>query len=348
MEPMRVGIVAACSAVGQVELALGTEMLRESGFEVKVHPQCARQHFTFAGTDEERAEAFYEYAIDDGIDVIWCARGGYGAGRLLPILRKLAEQLGAPSERKLLVGYSDVTMLHEFVRKDWSWGTLHAPMPAANLRALRSEEWTAIVDLVGGRATTPPWQQTRLRFLTDPPSQPIRAELIGGNLSLWTSLAGTDFQPRARRRILFFEDLSERPYRIDRMLTQVVQSGMLDGAAAIVLGDFTDCDDENNQCLKTPADDESWQRLRRGDWSSAERMPLRKVYSLDEALGEIFGTVGRRMGIPVAAGLPVGHGPNFSPLPLGARYELRPEGSLRLMSWKWLRTSPSPGTPGKG
>jgi muramoyltetrapeptide carboxypeptidase len=338
--PVRVGVVAPCSPVGQVELGFGIEVLREAGFEVKVHPQCAKQHFVCAGTDQERAEAFFEYAYDPEVDVIWSARGGYGAGRLLPLLAEMSQSRGKPAQNppKLLVGYSDVTMLHEFVRKHWGWATLHAPMPAANLRTLKPEEWRAVVELVKGHMLPIPWQQTRLTWLTDPPAAPIRAELIGGNLSLWASLAGTDFQPRCRGKIIFLEDLAEKPYRIDRMFTQVVQAGMMNGVVALVLGDFTDCADENVMVLKQPDDNASRLRLR-GDWSSGQRVSLRRTYSLDESFDETFGAVGRRMEIPVARGLPVGHGPNFSPLPLGARYEVSPDGSVELRRWRWLRKS---------
>jgi muramoyltetrapeptide carboxypeptidase len=332
--PLCVGVVAPCSPVGQVELGFGVEVLREAGFEVKVHPQCSKQHFVCAGTDQERAEALFEYAHNPEIDVIWSARGGYGAGRLLPLLAEMSHSRGKPP-KKLLVGYSDVTMLHELVRKHWGWATLHAPMPAANLRALKPAEWQATVDLVNGRKTAIPWQQTRLQWLTDPPAGPLRAELIGGNLSLWASLAGTDFQPRCRGKIIFLEDLDEKPYRIDRMFTQIVQAGMMDGVAAVVLGDFTDCADENVTVLKQPEDESSRSRLR-GDWSSGQRTSLRRTYSLDEALEEIFGGVCRKMNIALAKGLPVGHGPNFSPLPLGARYELKPNSSIELLRWKWL------------
>src|SRR5262245_14625338 len=96
---LKVGIVAPCSPVGQVELGFGVEVLRESGFEVKVHPQCAKQHFVCAGTDQERAEAFFEYAHDPEVDVMWSARGGYGAGRLLPLLMNMTRQRGKPTQK---------------------------------------------------------------------------------------------------------------------------------------------------------------------------------------------------------------------------------------------------------
>jgi muramoyltetrapeptide carboxypeptidase len=331
---MRVGIVAPSSPCGQVELELGVERLAREGFDVIVHPQCARRHFTFSGSDDERADALCELAYDADIDVLWCARGGYGAARLLPFLEGVSNERGVPP-RKLLVGYSDITVLHEFVRHRWHWPTLHAPMPAADLSAIKTEEWRGTVELVKGNRPSIPYEQPCLSFLTDRPGKSITGELIGGNLSLWQSLMGTPWQPGARGKLLFFEDLSEPFYRIDRMFTQVVQAGGLDGARAIVLGDFTDCKDESHQVLKPPATDEEREQIRR-DRAAAPRVPLRKTYDLREAIDVIFADVGRHAGIPVVTGLPVGHGPNFAPLPLGATYELRADGALRLTEWDWL------------
>jgi len=325
-QSMKVGIFAASSAVPKFEFERGVNHLRATGFDPVVHAQVPAQHFTFAGRDEERAAAIYEYATDPTIPVLWAARGGYGAGRLLPLLDDLTAQRGAPPRGKLLVGYSDVTVLHEFVRQRWGWSTLHAPMPAAsNFSTLDEREYAAIVAYVRGQRAEAPWAHAPLTWLTNPPRATITGELIGGNLSLWQTLAGTPYQPSGAGKILFFEDLGEAYYRIDRMAVQIEQSGMLDDAAAIVLGDFCDCKDEDNQC-----------------WANAEgteKKSLRRTYSEREAFDEIFGRVGRRLNIPVAYGLPVGHGPHFAPLPLGAQYAFDPAGRLSLMEWDWLKTA---------
>src|SRR5207244_4749035 len=110
------------------------------------------------------------------------------------------------------------------------------------------------------------------------------------------------------------EDVDERPYRIDRMLTQIVQAGGLDDVRAIILGDFTNCDDEASTCLK-PLEPGTNPRKLLESVNQRERIPLRKLYPIDTALREIFGPVGAKLGIPIAMGLPVGHGPNYSPLP---------------------------------
>jgi muramoyltetrapeptide carboxypeptidase len=324
VKTMPVGIFAASSVVPKLEFETGIDHLREYGFDPHIEAQVASEEFIFPGTDDARAEAIYRLALDPNIEVLWAARGGYGAGRLLPLLEKLTSERGAPKQRKLLVGYSDVTVLHEFVRARWNWSTLHAPMPAAsNFANLDPREWQAIVDYVKGKPATPPWLDTMLRWMNRPPDRTLRAELIGGNLSLWAALAGTRFAQAGRRgKIVFLEDVDEPFYRIDRMMVQLEQSGMLDGAAAIVLGDFTNCKDESNQCL--------------ADRATGAKKPLRKVFEQHEAFEHIFGALGKRLDVPIAIGLPVGHGPHYAPLPLGAQYELSRDGKLKLLEWDWI------------
>jgi muramoyltetrapeptide carboxypeptidase len=322
--PIRIGIFAGSSIVPTVELDAGLEHLKKSGFDPHVQPQVTEHWFMFPGSDDARAESIYELANDRAISVLWAARGGYGAGRLLPILENLTRTRGVPAQKKLLVGYSDVTVLHQFVRTRWGWSTLHAPMPSAsNFDALDDKEWQSIVDFIQRKPATPPWEQAMLRWMTGAPSAPIDAELIGGNLSLWAALAGTPWAENGAGKIIFLEDVDEAFYRIDRMMVQLEQSGAFDGARAIVLGDFTNCHDEDNTC--------------RASRNADERKPLRKVFEQAEAFEQIFSPISRRTGVPIAAGLPVGHGPNFAPLPLGARYSLSPAGKLKLLNWDWLQ-----------
>jgi muramoyltetrapeptide carboxypeptidase len=319
---MRIGIVAPSSAVGQVELATGAAHLRSAGLEVVVHPQCSGLHYTFAGADADRAKAVYDLATDPSIDVVWAAGGGYGATRLLPLLDDLSEEFGNP-RHKLLVGYSDITVLHEYVRSRWNWSSLHFPMPsAASFPAIEPTHFEAAVQLVHGRKPADPWNSRPLVFLSSAPTTPLRGVMVGGNLSLYAALTGTPYAPIASPgRIIFLEDIDEAPYRIDRMATQLLQNGLFHGSIAIVLGDFTNCRDEPAQVLAP---------------DGSGKAPLRPKIDVTAALRETFGSIGQRLGVPVAMGLPVGHGPNFAPLPLGAEYTLTPGGTLHLERWSWL------------
>lgn len=316
---MKVAIVAPSSVVPPVELDMGVARLREAGLDVTVHPQCRARHFTYAGTDAQRAGAFFEVASDPQFQIIWCARGGYGATRLLPLLKALESERGM-RPRKLLVGYSDITALHAFVNRHWGWPTLHASMPTASYFGPHTPEWRAMLGAaIEGRPVFPSGQ-TALAFLTTPPSGPVEAPLIGGNLSILAAMCGTPWFPDTRGKILFIEDVDEAWYRLDRMVTQLLQAGAFEGVRAIVLGNFQGCRDDVTMGLRGPG--------------SSDPVPLREPIPEDQALAEIFGSVGERLGIPVAKGLPVGHGPDHWPIPLNAPYRLHPTGRLELVEWE--------------
>jgi muramoyltetrapeptide carboxypeptidase len=330
-----VGIVAPSFVVPQVELKLGVEKLREAGFAPKVHPQVRRRHLFFAGDDAERAQAFFDYAFDSSIPVIWLARGGYGATRLLPWLDRMTAQRGIP-HKKLLVGYSDATALMEFARSRWNWSTLHGPMPALReFSQLDERDFKATTRLVRGMDATLPFAKRRLRFLTAPPAGEVRAQLVGGNLSVWTAMIGTPYEGMTRGRLLFFEDVGESLYRVDRMVQQIASSGGFVEAKGLVLGTFEGCNDVTTQALKSVPGPKTRAKTLSTP-KPGQLKPLRPLMERGRVLREIFGSIGECYRIPVASGVPVGHGPVYPPLPLGATYSLSPRGELRLLDWDWL------------
>ncbi len=323
-----VGIVAPSSKVSAVELELGLDRIREAGFSLSVHPQCKKGYFYFAGKDSDRAQAFYDYAVDSRFSVIWCARGGYGAVRLLPHLEKMAASRGVP-QKKLLVGYSDASALLEFVRTRWGWSTLHAPMPGLrNFPSLKKSEFEQTVQWIKGEKVKKPWG--KLKFFEPAPKRPVEAEAVGGNLAVLSSLIGTPFVPRLRGKIVVFEDVDESLYRVDRMFQQLLMARCLEGVQAIVLGGFQNCNDHVSLTLKRGRE----KRLHSPRPSDLE--PVRKKFTQLEALKKTFASVGECLGIPIAHGLPIGHGPGHTPIPLGARYRLNPNGSFELVHWDWL------------
>ncbi len=189
-----IGIVATSAAVPQIELEYGVSRLREQGFEVRVHPVVSRQHRFFAGTDLERATALLEYARDPSIDIIWCARGGSGAARVIEIVSRAR---GIP-RGKLLLGYSDVTALLEFARTQWGWQTVHSPMPGTReFSLLPPQDWKALMGVVGAFASgkSMPVLSHRLKYIGSVrPKAAIEAPLVGGNMTVWDTLVGTPFE----------------------------------------------------------------------------------------------------------------------------------------------------------
>ena len=288
---MRVVVVAPSGPVDRERLEGGVARLRGAGAEVEVHPHALAQTPLTAGTDEQRLAAVADAAWDSRSGVVWAARGGYGATRLLPALEKLTAQRGVPP-RKLLVGYSDVTALHAFARRRWGWATLHGLMVVN-----KGQEWpeTLAAAAQGERPGA-----MAVGWWTPPPAEAVEAELVGGNLALVAALCGTPDQIDAGGRLLFLEDVNEPLYKIDRMLMQLDQAGVTRGCRGLVLGTFSHTDE-------------------------VEGLTLREVV-LDFA---------GRTGLPVAAGLPAGHGDDCRPVPLGATWRITPAGEAACAAWDW-------------
>ena len=330
-----IGIVAPSAKVPKVELDLGVAKIKAAGFEVHTHPQCRKSHLFFAGTDEERASALMDYAKNPDVSVIWCARGGSGAIRVLPLLDRWRPASRGRS-RKLLIGYSDATALMDYVHRKWGWSILHAPMPSMRkFSILENADWAAIQSWIRKEHATAPWGGLKLEFWSRAPKKSVSGPLVGGNLTVWNGLLGTPYAPKPGKSLLFFEDIDEAHYRIDRMVQQQILSGAWDQVRAIVLGNFLNCRDYAPSVLKSQPNAESLSRLLSAP-EPEELQPLRATLEQKEGLRKIWTDVGQRLGIPVAFGLPVGHGPEVSPLPLGADYRLTPKGILELVNWDWF------------
>jgi muramoyltetrapeptide carboxypeptidase len=226
---------------------------------------------------------------DPGVKAVWCARGGYGCGRLLPLVDyKLIRR-----NPKILIGYSDITALAIAITKETGLATYHGPVGSADFTDFTLGHLRGAV-MAGGAYSpvfrpevTPEGSVYEAYTIT-----PGRATgpLWGGNLSLLAAAVGTDFAPPIKGSLLFIEEIGEKPYRIDRMLTQLRQAWDLGGCAGVALGVFRGCEaDEDDRSL-----------------------------TLRETLTERFGD----LGVPVAYGFPIGHISDMCTLPLGVRGEM--------------------------
>jgi len=261
-----VALIAPAGPALPERVAVATANIAALGLRVQEGQSLRAQNGYFAGTDAERLHDLHAAFADSTVQAVWCVRGGYGCTRLLPNLDfKLIKH-----NPKLFIGYSDITALHTAIRQTTGLMTFHAPVAAAPFTpfsetALRrlffegmASDWLPLNDKAYSiRAGT------------------ARGPLTGGNLTVLTALAGTDWEPDFRNGIVALEDVGERPYRIDRMLTQLLQATNLRRAAGIALGDFTDCDPKPGEPSLT----------------------LREV--LEDRLGGL--------GIPVWGGYPFGH-----------------------------------------
>ncbi len=230
----------------------------------------ARDGF-FAGSDQRRVAELRAALADDAADAILCARGGHGATRLLASIN--ADEVSAAGKR--IVGFSDITALHALWARA-SVPSLHAPM-VASLSKLDDTHFARFVAALEGRT---PGLVTGLETLT---SGLARGPLRGGNLAVLVALLGTPYAPPLKGAVLFLEDVGERPYRVDRMLTSLRHAGVFERVRGVVLGAFTEA---------APGED-----------------GVRVEDVLRERLGDLD--------VPVAAGLGAGHIDDNLELPLG-------------------------------
>lgn len=317
-----VGVVAPSSPAPLVELELGATRLMNEGFQVYFHPQVKRVEGLFAGSDTERALALLDYAFDPDLKVVWAARGGYGAVRILPILDEVTKKVGTP-EPKLLVGFSDATVLLEYARVNWGWRTIHGPMPATfHIERVKGKDWKRFTDVLAGDVYGFEFElkaMYRPEDFTLTSKKKIHGEIVGGNLAMIHSVLGTPYALDLDGKILFLEEVSEAPYKIDRMVQTLLLSRALSGVRAIVLGTFTDCKDVSPQVYAAPPKGKQKPKLK----------PLRRTLSERQAIEVIFGDLGETLGIPIFYGLPVGHGDGAGCIELGVRAELTASGTLR-------------------
>jgi muramoyltetrapeptide carboxypeptidase len=334
---INVGIIAPSSVVPKVEFEIGVQYLKDSELNVTVHPTVLGQHYFYPASDEDRARAFLDYTFNDDIDALWCARGGYGATQLLPFLEKVTRK--RKPKRKVLLGYSDATALLEFVRTQWGWETIHAPMPSLRtFSILKEKESGSLLNYLTHACNKEEKlypTSFKLEWVYKPKIvKTVQAPLVGGNLAVWNSLIGTPYAGAAAKKILFFEDIQENIPRVNRMLHQLEQSGGLKDVEAIVLGDFLECNDSVAQCLESPLS----KKLTTEERETFLRHPpkeamitIRKLYAPEESLDYVFRSLGERTRIPVLKGVPVGHGPHYFPLYLGKKHTLSMNGNFSIV-----------------
>ncbi|MGW2067632.1 S66 peptidase family protein [Streptomyces sp. NPDC001953] len=234
----RVAVVAPSGPVREERLAAGLDILRAWELDPVVAPHVLDRHPDFpylAGTDADRAADFQAAWCDPDVSAVLCARGGYGAQRMVELLDWDALRAAGP---KVLVGFSDITALHEACASRLGLVTLHGPMASAVdfIKNTRAQDHL--------RATL--FEPESVRTIASPGFALVpgraRGVTLGGCLSMLASELGTPgARSGARGGLLLIEDVGEEAYRIDRILTQLLRSGWLDGVAGIALGSWERC-----------------------------------------------------------------------------------------------------------
>jgi len=240
-----IGICAPASPPTPAEdVGKGIQYLERLGYRVEVGRNVFKRHGYLAGTDRGRADDLNTFFSNPGIRAIFIARGGYGAHRILPLL----DYSLIRRNPKILVGYSDITAIQFAILAKAGVITFSGPMVAADMSGGLSG---AAEELFWRWMTSPaaPPPVTGEQLFTSRAGTRTSAEgrLIGGNLSLISALLGTEYFPSLYRPVYLLEEIGERPYRIDRMLTHMKIAGVLDRAAGVAFGRFIDCRPEQGK-----------------------------------------------------------------------------------------------------
>jgi muramoyltetrapeptide carboxypeptidase len=274
----KIGVVAPAGCVDEEALETGAAALRSKGFEVEFSPSTRARKGYLAGDAEARARDMVSLFRRSDIDAIFCARGGFGAIQTLPFLG--GEIRNRP---KIFAGYSDITVLLNWFLQKFEIVTFHAPMVAMDLaNGLTARSEAQLWDTLTGKCKS--WKVKLGEIIRPGRSE---SDMMGGCLSMLVTTLATPYEIDTRGKLLFLEDVGEKPYRIERMLTHLKMAGKLDGVAGVVLGDFTACEGDGPRDVR-------------------------------EVVGEIFAAAP----YPVVMGLTAGHGEENLTLPFGVKMAL--------------------------
>ncbi|WP_435206914.1 S66 peptidase family protein [Micromonospora sp. bgisy143] len=283
----RVRVVSPGGTPNPTNMARGIEILRSWGLEVELGEHVYAKYGYLAGTDAQRLADLNAALNDPGVRGVFAARGGYGTQRIVDAI----DVSGLRRDPRVVVGFSDITSLHGRLWRETGLVTFYGPMVNWSDSRTGPESAEALRSAV---MTTAPVTITRdPAETTAPVVVPGRASgpLLGGTLTMLSTSLGAADAPRFDDAILFFEDVDEAPYSIDRMLTELRRVGVLSRVAGVVVGQIT------NSVGGA------------GEWDAAAVLKDR-LYDL---------------GVPVLGGLRLGHGNGQLTVPLGARASIDAE-----------------------
>ncbi|MEO8399523.1 MAG: LD-carboxypeptidase [Ignavibacteriaceae bacterium] len=288
-----IGLIAPASFITEDELKESIKNLESLEFKVAYTKNILAKYGYLAGTDEQRASDVNEMFERKDIDGIVCARGGYGCARILPLLNYELIK----NNPKILIGYSDVTALLYGIYKKTGLVCFHGPVGISTFNNFSTEYFNDVLIYPHSDLTLfnsdEDKEDDEFKVATIR-SGSAKGKLVGGNLSIVVSLIGTPYDIESEGKIIFLEEIGEEPYRIDRMLTQMIQAGKFNNAAGIALGVF-----KNSK-------------------SKEEKSGIASSFTLNEVLFDRLSS----LKIPVLYGLSFGHITNKFTLPFGIEAEL--------------------------
>lgn len=288
------GVVAAKPA-----LRLAARRLSALGYEVSIDASAAARHQRFGGDDATRLAALHRVA-DQAPSIAMATRGGYGLTRLLGAIdwKRIAASVARGTR---WVGHSDLTALQLGLLAHARGITWAGPMACYDFGRTGDDAVDEVTRDCFAEAMSGALEAVGFRTEAGFDGLEARGTLWGGNLCMLVSLLGTPHFPRIKGGVLFVEDVNEHPYRVERMLLQLLQAGVLEAQKAVLLGAFS-------------------------DWKPS---PLDRGYTLRSAVAQLRA----HTRTPILTGLPFGHVPTKVSLPVGARVSLVVQARDVLVAW---------------
>ena len=225
-------ILAPAKAIDINAVSFSKDFLESQGFKVVISEHCLGKNNYFSGSIEERKSDFQKAINNPNIDAVLCARGGYGCVHFIDDL----DWASFLQEPKWIVGFSDITVIHQKLQT-LGVASLHATMPL-NFESNTKEALASLVNALLGEKIEYEYKTT-----TDQIVGEATGRIIGGNLSILYSTIGTNDFPNFSGAILYFEDLGEHIYQLDRMFFALKKSGVFDVIKGVIVGSLTNIKD---------------------------------------------------------------------------------------------------------
>lgn len=301
-----IGIVSPAGAIYESEpYEIAVESMEALGLKVKLGEHVRTRYGHLAGTDEQRAKEFNEMFRDPEVDAVISLRGGSGAARILPLL----DYEAIKNNPKIFIGYSDITALHLAIYKKTGLVTFHGPLATSTWNMFAVDHFKDLLFEAETVQYSNPTDkggllaQTKNRTRTITPGK-ATGELLGGNLSVLTGIMGTSYFPTDwENKILYLEDVGEKIYAVDRMMSQLHLGGVLEKISGFIFGKCTECD---------PAGSSGYGSL-----------------TLEEVIDHYI----KPLGIPAFSGAMIGHISDNVTVPNGIPAEMDAEaGTFRLLT----------------